>query len=88
MTRAIGQSRAMEYILTGKNFTAREAVEWGLVSRMVDSQGEEGEVEAVVQEAVKVADAIGSKSRVAVVAAKNAVRAGAPALLGSRTAHT
>lgn len=61
----------MEYILTGQNFTAQQAVEWGLVSRLVEGDGDE-----VVEEAIKLAEKIGSKSSVAVVAAKNAIKAG------------
>ena len=71
LTHAIGKSRAMELILTGRNFSAKEAESWGLVSRVVG----EGEGE-VVKEAVKVAAAIANKGRIAVQAAKEAVDAG------------
>ena len=71
LTHAIGKSRAMELILTGRLFSAKEAETWGLVSRVVG----EGEGE-VVKEAVKVAAIIASKGRVAVQAAKEAVDAG------------
>lgn len=76
LTRAIGASRAMEYILTGKNFTAQQAAEWGLASRVITEDAAEGEQEAVVAEAVKVAEAIAGKSTVAVQAAKAATKAG------------
>ena len=69
LTHAIGKSRAMEIVLTGKNFSATEAAEWGLVSRVVT----EG---SVVDEAVKVASQIAGFGQVAVQAAKEGVNAG------------
>jgi enoyl-CoA hydratase/carnithine racemase len=71
LTHAIGKSRAMEIILTGRNFSAKEAETWGLVSRVVG----EGEGE-VVKEAVGLAVTIASKGGIAVQAAKEAVDAG------------
>lgn len=70
LTRAIGKSRAMEAILTGSDIKAKQAAEWGLVSRVVP----EGEGE-VVKEAIKVALKISSKGRVSVQAGKEAVNA-------------
>ncbi|GAA5922171.1 hypothetical protein JCM3775_003515 [Rhodotorula graminis] len=67
LTHALGKSRAMEIVLTGRNFSADEASQWGLVSRVVP------EGESVVDEAVKVAGKIASKSRIAVQAAKEGV---------------
>lgn len=69
LTHAIGKSRAMEIVLTGKNLSAIEAASWGLISRVV----EEG---SVVDEAVKVATKISQKGRVAVQAGKEGVNAG------------
>ncbi|GAA6005163.1 uncharacterized protein JCM10292_005590 [Rhodotorula paludigena] len=66
LTHAIGKSRAMELVLTGRNFTAQEASDWGLVSRVV-SEG------SVVDEAVKVAGKIAGKGKLAVQAAKEGV---------------
>jgi 2-(1,2-epoxy-1,2-dihydrophenyl)acetyl-CoA isomerase len=37
LVRAIGSARAGELILLGEPFTAEQAVEWGLVSRVVDA---------------------------------------------------
>ena len=71
LTRAIGKSRAMELVLTGRQINAQEAAQWGLVSRVVA----EGEGE-VVKEAVKVANEIAAKGQVAVQAAKEVVNAG------------
>ncbi|KAK0212603.1 enoyl-CoA hydratase [Desarmillaria ectypa] len=70
LTNAIGKSRAMELILTGRTFTAQEAEKWGMVSRVVG----EGEGE-VVKEAIAVAKEISSKGQLAVQAAKEVVNA-------------
>ncbi|KAH8102292.1 enoyl-CoA hydratase [Cristinia sonorae] len=70
LIHAIGKSRTMELTLTGRNFTAAEAEAWGVVSRVVP----EGEGK-VVEEAVKMASVIASKSKVAVQAGKEAVNA-------------
>jgi len=35
MTKAIGKARTMDLVLTGRNFTAQEAFDMGLVSRIV-----------------------------------------------------
>jgi len=78
LTHAIGKSRAMELVLTGSNFTALQASEWGLVSRVV------AEDQDVVEEAVKVAKKIASKGRVAVQAGKEGVNAGKVLLKSER----
>lgn len=70
LARAIGKSRTMELTLTGRNFSAAEAEAWGMVSRVVDEGAGK-----VVEEAVKMASVIASKSRVAVQAGKEAVNA-------------
>ncbi|TCD69749.1 putative enoyl-CoA hydratase, mitochondrial [Steccherinum ochraceum] len=70
LVHAIGKSRTMELTLTGRNFSAVEAESWGVVSRVV-SEGEG----KVVEEAVKMAALIASKSQVAVQAGKEAVNA-------------
>ena len=70
LAQAIGKSRTMELTLTGRNFSAKEAADWGMVSRVVG----EGEGE-VVKEAVAMASTIASKSAIAVQAGKEAVNA-------------
>ena len=70
LAHAIGKSRTMELTLTGRNWTAKEASDWGMVSRVVG----EGEGE-VVKEAVDLARVIASKSAIAVQANKEAVNA-------------
>lgn len=72
LTHALGKSRAMEIVLTGKNFSAVEAAQWGLISRVV----EESEKGGVVEEAIRVAGVIASKGRIAVQAGKEGVNAG------------
>lgn len=78
LTHAIGKSRAMELVLTGGNFSAQQASEWGLVSRVVE-QGS-----SVVDEAVKVAGKIAGKGMLAVQAGKEGVNAGASLLFHAR----
>ncbi|QKX60670.1 uncharacterized protein TRUGW13939_07816 [Talaromyces rugulosus] len=68
LTRAIGKSKAMELILTGKNFSGKEAGEWGVAARVI-----EGGKEELMAETLKTAETIASYSRVAVVAAKEVV---------------
>ena len=66
LARAVGKSKAMEMILTGKRIGAEEARGLGLVSRVVPK-------EAYLEEAKKVASEIASKSPVAVRLAKMSV---------------
>ena len=68
---AVGKSRAMEMVLTGRMITAQEAADWGMISRVVG----EGEGK-VVEEAVTMAKEIASKGQLAVQAGKEAVNAG------------
>ncbi|KAF8608766.1 putative enoyl-CoA hydratase precursor, mitochondrial [Ceratobasidium sp. AG-I] len=67
MTHAIGKSRTMELVLTGRMINAQEAEKWGLVSRVVEGD--------VVKEAVEMASTIAGMSRVAVQAGKESVNA-------------
>ncbi|RMF70956.1 MAG: enoyl-CoA hydratase [Alphaproteobacteria bacterium] len=66
LTRAVGKSLAMEMVLTGRQLTAEEALQFGLVSRVVP-------VDDLLDEAVRVAEKIASFSRPAVMMAKEAV---------------
>jgi enoyl-CoA hydratase len=71
LTHAIGKSRAMEIILTGRYFSAEEAEKWGLISRVVgDGEG------VVVKDAVEIAKTIATKGQISVQAAKETVNAG------------
>jgi enoyl-CoA hydratase len=61
----------MELTLTGRMWSAQDAAEWGMASRVVG----EGEG-VVVREAIALAVEIAGKSQIAVQAQKEAVNAG------------
>ncbi|KAI9673391.1 MAG: hypothetical protein M1817_002853 [Caeruleum heppii] len=67
LTRLVGKARAMDLILTGRNFSGREAFEWGVAARVFDSPTE------CVDAALETAGKIAGFSRVAVKAAKEVV---------------
>ncbi len=66
LTRAIGKSKAMEMILTGRYLDARDAEQLGLVSRVVP-------VEVYLDEALKLANEIAARPPIAVRFAKEAI---------------
>jgi enoyl-CoA hydratase len=66
LTRAIGKSKAMEMVLTGRNMDATEAERANLVARVVP-------VGDLMEEAVKLAETIANKSQPIVAMAKEAV---------------
>jgi enoyl-CoA hydratase len=66
LTRAVGKAIAMEMVLTGRTLSAREALQHGLVNRVVP-------VEVYLQEAKRLALQIAEKAPVAVQLAKDAV---------------
>ncbi|WP_372003301.1 enoyl-CoA hydratase [Tistrella mobilis] len=68
LTRFVGKSKAMEMCLTGRMMDAEEAERAGLVSRIVP-------VAELLDEALKVAQAIAAKSLPSVMMAKEAVNA-------------
>ena len=67
LTALIGKSRAMELILTGKNFTGTEAGQWGVAARVFDSAKE------CVRGALETAGKIAEFSKISVRAAKEVV---------------
>jgi enoyl-CoA hydratase len=66
LTRAVGKTKAMDLILTGRMMDATEAERAGLVARIVPAQN-------LVEEALKVAATIAAMSLPSVLAAKEAV---------------
>ena len=79
LTRAIGKYKAMKYILTGELFSAREALDMGLVSEVVPDPEVEGR-------AIDLARQIAALPPLAVQLAKEAVLAGMDAPLSSALA--
>ncbi|QIW95145.1 hypothetical protein AMS68_000663 [Peltaster fructicola] len=67
LTKALGKYRAMDLILTGRNFSGRDAYDWGLAARVFKTPQE------CIDEALKTAETIASYSQIAVKAAKEAV---------------
>ncbi|SHI55213.1 enoyl-CoA hydratase [Roseomonas rosea] len=68
LIRAVGKSKAMDLVLTGRMMDAAEAERSNLVTRVVP-------VESLVEEALKMGEAIASYSLPSVVLAKEAVNA-------------
>ncbi len=66
LTRAVGKAKAMEMVLTGGIITAQEALQWGLINKVVP-------VEYYLQEAKNLAKEIAGKAPVAVKLAKESV---------------
>ena len=66
LTRAVGKVKAMEMVLTGRMITAQDALQWGLVNKVVP-------VEYFLEEAKTLAREIATKPPVAVRMAKEAV---------------
>lgn len=66
LARAVGKTRAMEMVLTGRFITAQEALQFGLVSKIVP-------VEVYFEEALAMAAMISEKSPLAVRLAKESI---------------
>ncbi len=66
LTRAVGKAKAMELILTGRMFSAQEAFEMGLVTKVVPA-------EIVLEQAKNLAKEIAAKPAIAVRLAKDAI---------------
>jgi len=73
LIRAIGKSKAMEMILTGKMISADQAEKDGLISRVVVE--EESKDSSLMNEAVNLGLIIGTKGQIAVRMAKETVNA-------------
>lgn len=68
LPRAIGKSRAMEMNLTGDMIDAQTAEKWGLVARVFPADN-------LLDETIKIADKIASKSKLTVAICKQATNA-------------
>jgi len=68
LTRAVGKALAMEIILNDRKLTAQEALQYGLVNRVLP-------VSDYLNEALKLADEIASRAPLAVRAAKKMINA-------------
>ncbi len=66
LTRAVGKAKAMELILTGRQFSAQEALEMGLINKVVPA-------ELTIEEAKNLAKAIAEKPAIAVRLGKEAI---------------
>ena len=66
LTRAVGKSVAMDMVLTGRRLSAQEALHFGLVARVLPSEG-------FLEAALAVAAEIAAKSPIALRVAKEAV---------------
>jgi enoyl-CoA hydratase len=66
LTRAVGKAIAMEMILNNRTLTAQEALQFGLVNRLVP-------VETYLEEALKLADEVASRAPLAIRAAKKMI---------------
>lgn len=66
LTRAVGKVKAMEMVLTGRMIGAQEALQWGLINKVVP-------VEYYLQEAKDLAKEIAGKAPVAVKLAKESI---------------
>ena len=69
LSRAVGERRAKELILTGKVFTAQEAVKWNLANDIFP-------VDKLLDETIKIAELISSKAPIAVKQAKQSIHNG------------
>ncbi|KAG1715183.1 putative enoyl-CoA hydratase/isomerase YngF [Nymphon striatum] len=69
LARAIGERRAKELIMSGVPFTARQAMEWGLVNAVYSA-------EALLPAAIKMAKTIAANAPIAVRQAKQAIHKG------------
>lgn len=80
LPRIVGISNAMELILTAKTITASDAKEMGLVSKVYPQ-------EELMDEAVKMAQAIAANAQVAVKASKRCIRKGMQVDITTGTAY-
>jgi enoyl-CoA hydratase/carnithine racemase len=70
LTRAVGERRAKEIILSGKPFAVKDAAEWGLVNKVVPGP-------ELIKEALATAGVIARNAPISVRQAKQAISRGA-----------
>jgi enoyl-CoA hydratase len=80
LTRVVGKSKAMEMCLTGNRISAKEAKEYGLVSAIHPAEN-------LVDEAIKLAEKIGSHSNLVVQICKESVNAAYETTLAQGLQH-
>lgn len=80
LTRAIGKALAMEMVLNDRRLTAAEALQYGLVNRVVPT-------ELYLEEALKLANEIAQRAPVALQMAKEAINAVYEMPLAAGLAH-
>src|SRR3984893_18994594 len=71
LPRAVGERRAKEIILTGKPFTADDALRWGIVNRLCPP-------ETLMQDAITTAETIAAHAPLSVRQARKAIHHGLP----------
>ena len=69
LSRLIGENKAKELILTGKNITAQKALEYGIVNKIYGH-------DIFMKEVLKTAELIAQKGKIALRTAKQAIRNG------------
>jgi enoyl-CoA hydratase len=69
LTRAVGERRAKELLLTGKPWSAEDALRWGMINRLC-------EPESLVAEAVETARTIAENAPISIRQAKRAMHHG------------
>ena len=69
LIRTLGLQRASEFALTGRNITAQEACDWGLVNKVVPA-------DQLISEALKYASMIAENSPDAIICTRAGLREG------------
>ena len=69
LSRAVGERRAKELILTGRVFSAKEAVKWNLANEVFP-------IDMLLEKTIEIANLISSKAPIAVKQAKQSIHKG------------
>ena len=78
LVRVVGKQRAMEMALTGRVYSAKAMFAWGVVNKVVDTEGmeESNRNAAVVNEAIAWAQEIAGNSPDSVIVSKQGINMG------------